>query len=254
MRFNRLPVKDPRTVARDIPGICDLLFPQLLPSIVTYLNRQAKEIPNCKPVSAEFFSKASASAAMLFEIANARVEQILNNEICENWDSCMEVALRRQSKYFDAELPDALTEHDLGVIRVTSSNLVVALRIFENQQHAALKSSPEIPGYQWISNGHGDFSIGNTLIEVKCGSKNFGSPDYRQLLIYWLLSFAGVIEDKSQEWTTAILINPRLNKYIQIEFNELIGFSAAGLSKIEVLELFESIVSDYSMKIDMRHK
>lgn len=111
--------------------------------------------------------------------------------------------------------------------------------------------SPVIPGFQWISQGHGDFSIGDILIEVKCTSKNFSSADYRQLLIYWLLSFSGSIEGKSKEWKSGLLINPRLNKVIEIEFNELINFSAAGRSKLEILELFESIVSDYSSKLSI---
>lgn len=250
MRFNRLPVKDPRTVARDIPGICDLLFPQLLPSIITYLNRQAKSVPNCEAVSAALIRKASTNAAMLFEVAYARVEQILNNETAEKWDLCLKVALERQSKYFDAELPETLTENDIDVIRVTSNNLIATFRMLEKQKHLSIQSSPFIPGYQWISNGVGDFSIGNTLIEVKCTNKNFGSADFRQLLIYWLLSYSGSLEDKSQEWMKAILINPRLNKYIDIDFNELINFSAGGLSKLEIYKFFEAIASDYSGKIE----
>ena len=186
---------------------------------------------------------------MLFEVAYARTEQIMDGKNNENWSSCLNVALKRQSKYFDAELPNALTENDINVARQTSNNLVLALRYFEINTGFPLLSSPEIPGFQWISKGNGDFSVGENLIEVKCTSKNFGSADYRQLLIYWLLSFAGSLEGKSKEWKTGILINPRLNRYIEIEFNELISFSAAGRSKLEVLKLFESIVSDYSSKL-----
>ncbi len=251
MRFHRLPVKDPRTVARDIPGICDLLFPQLLPSIITYLNRQAKSISACEPVSSILINKTSTNAAMLFEVAYARTEQAMNGEINENWESCLNIALKRQSKYFDAKLPDELTENDLNVARKTSLNLVTALRHFELKSGYSIIVSPDIPGFQWISKGSGDFAVGNNLIEVKCTSKNFGSADYRQLLIYWLLSFAGSLEGKCSEWKTGTLLNPRLNKYIEIEFNELISVSAVGRSKLEILELFESIVSDYSSKLSI---
>lgn len=249
MRFHRLPVKDPRTVARDIPGICDLLFPQLLPSIITYLNRQAEDIPQCEQVSYSLINKTSTNAAMLFEVSYARAEQIIEGKADENWGLYLDIALKRQSKYFDAELPETLSEIDLKVARQTSQNLVTSLRKFELDAGTSVKASPEIPGFQWISRGNGDFSIENILIEVKCTSKNFGSADYRQLLIYWLLSFAGSLEGKATEWETGILLNPRLNKYIEIDFNELISFSAAGRSKLEILELFESIVSDYSSKL-----
>lgn len=251
MRFKRLPVKDPRTVARDIPGICDLLFPQLLPSIITYLNRQSESVISCESIPSSLINKTSTNAAMLFEVAYARAEQILNGEVAENWDSCLEVALRRQSKYFDAQLPEKITSIDTDVARLTSKNLVVALRLFEKKEKLSIEQSPVIHGYQWVSKGYGDFSIGDTLIEVKCTNKNFGSADYRQLLVYWLLSFAGSIEGKSKEWKKGILLNPRLNKYIEIEFNGLINFAASGRSKLEILELFDSIVSDYSSKLSI---
>ena len=188
---------------------------------------------------------------MLFEVAYARAEHIIEGTSDENWDLYLETALKRQSKYFDAELPENLTDIDMDVARKTSQNLVISLREFELNEGISVKISPQIPGFQWVSRGSGDFSIGNKLIEVKCISKNFGSADYRQLLIYWLLSFAGSLEGKSTEWETGVLLNPRLNKYIEIEFNELISFAAAGRSKIEILELFESIVSDYSSKLSI---
>ncbi|MCG8519618.1 MAG: hypothetical protein MI794_16645 [Pseudomonadales bacterium] len=251
MRFHRLPVKDPRTVARDIPGICDLLFPQLLPSIITYLNRQSKEIDQCSQVPHSLISKSSTNAAMLFEVAYARAEQVINGASDENWDLYLDTALQRQLKYFDAELPENLTDIDMDVARKTSQNLVISLLEFELNEGFSVKISPQIPGFQWVSRGSGDFSIGTKLIEVKCTSKNFGSADYRQLLIYWLLSFAGSLEGKSAEWERGVLLNPRLNKYVEIEFNELISFAAAGRSKLEILKLFESIVSDYGSKLSI---
>lgn len=251
MRFHRLPVKDPRTVARDIPGICDLLFPQLLPSIVTYLNRQADSIIHIEAVPDELVARTSIKAAMLFEVAYARAEQILNGKDGEDWADSLKIALERQSKYFDAVLAESLTEIDLEVIRQTSGSLVSALNEFEAQSGFLVECSPVIPGYQWISSGQGDFALGSTLIEVKCTSKNFGSTDYRQLLVYWLMSFAASLENKGAEWATGLLLNPRLNKYVEIDFNELIHFSAAGRSKLELLQLFDSLVSDQVMKLEI---
>ena len=248
MRFHRLPVKDPRTVARDIPGICDLLFPQLIPAIIIYLNRQAKSFVKCSSVPETLTRKMSVPAAMLFEVAYARTEHLLNNT-CENWDSYLQTALKRQARFFDAQLVKNLTPTDIEIAERTSDNLLVALRELEIQQNSTLNVAPIIPGYQWIAQGDGDFSIEKTLIEVKCSSKNFGSADYRQLLIYWLLSFSGDLESKAIEWETGILLNPRLNKYIEVDFNSLISLVSAGRSKVEILELFDSIVSDYTIKL-----
>lgn len=109
--------------------------------------------------------------------------------------------------------------------------------------------APTIPGFQWIAEGQGDFSIGQRLIEVKCTNRNFSSSDYRQILIYWLLSFSSSIEGGMNEWKTGVLLNPRANKYIEIDFNELVRIAAAGRTKLELLELFSSIVGDYAYKL-----
>lgn len=249
MRFTRLPVKDPRTVARDIPGICDILFPQLLPAIVSHLNREAQSIPSCSYVEESLIRRMSTNAAMLFEVAYARAEQILYG-VSEDWAACLNVALARQSRYFDANLPERLTDIDILIAQKTAVNLVNSIKFFHStNQNIEIIRSPVIPGYHWISQGNGDFSIGTTLIEVKCTSRNFSSSDYRQLLIYWLLSFSSSIEGGHEEWKSGVLLNPRLNKYLEINFNELVKIVGAGRTKIEILELFSSLVGDYAFKL-----
>lgn len=41
--------------------------------------------------------------------------------------------------------------------------------------------------------------MGDKLIEVKCSGRNFGSADYRQILMYWLLSYMASIEKDTPE-------------------------------------------------------
>ncbi|MGJ3434910.1 hypothetical protein [Serratia sp. Je.1.23.a] len=249
MRFLRLPIKDPRTVARDIPGICDLLFPQLLPAIIAHLNREAQPIPGCTCIDEDLFLKTSTNAAMLFEVAYARAEQMLE-EKDEDWDECLSVALQRQSKYFDAVLHERLLEIELQIAHQTANNLVKSIKFINNQvDNGRIIKSPLIPGYQWIAQGYGDFAIADKLIEVKCSSRNFSSSDYRQILIYWLLSFSSSIEGGAAEWKTGVLLNPRANKYIEVGFQELVKIAGAGRTKLEILELFSSVVGDYAYKL-----
>lgn len=245
MRFHRLPTKDPRTVARDIPGICNLLFPQLLPAIIALLNRTTNNIPTCSPVPETLITKMSTNPAMLFETAYARVEQILSNKT-EDWTECLIQALKQQSKYFDAELPEKLSDLDIKIANLTANNIISSLLFLrKDTSNNKILSSPKIPGYHWISQGVGDFSFETTLVEVKCIKRNFSSPDYRQILIYWLLSYSAALEGKSTEWEKCILLNPRLNKYIEVDFSTLVRIAGAGRSKIEILELFSSIIEDY---------
>ncbi|SDY98157.1 hypothetical protein SAMN05421881_10927 [Nitrosomonas halophila] len=68
--------------------------------------------------------------------------------------------------------------------------------------------------------------MGDKLIEVKCGNRNFGSADYRQILMYWLLSYMASIEKGPLEWTTGILLNPRKNRFIEVSFDDLVSATA----------------------------
>lgn len=80
MRVLRLPFTDPRTVARDIPGISEILFPGLVPGIVAGLNQTWLELEDIEAVSKVELSKMSLSPAMLYEIACARAEFLLRGE------------------------------------------------------------------------------------------------------------------------------------------------------------------------------
>lgn len=248
MGYNRLPLRDPRTVAREIPGIFDVIFPQLTPGAVCYFNKAAKGY-DVRDVPESAVSQSALEKAMLFEIAVARAEQILEGKQTPDWDACLNLATLRQKRHFDAKTPDNLSENDLRIAELVGSNLVAILnQIQKDSPTETLKQAPLIPGYQWIAPGNGDFSIGQSLIEVKCKGSNFGSADYRQILMYWLLSYSASIESDVPEWSTGILINPRRNKVVMVSFNELIKVTSAGRSKIEILELFSSLVGDYALR------
>jgi len=221
MGYSRFPMKDPRTVARDIPGIFDVIFPQLTTGTVAYFNKKAVIFSDLKVLSEDDVQSSTLQKAMLFEIAFARSEQILNGFSEADWDDCLRVA----------------------------NNLAAMLHYMKlNAPEYELIHSPRVPGYQWIASGEGDFSLGQTLIEVKCSSSNFGSADYRQVLMYWLLSYASAIEQNTLEWKSVTLLNPRKNYVVDLSFNEIIEVTAAGKSKIEILELFSSMVGDFALK------
>ncbi len=244
----RLSATDPRTVARDIPGIFDALFPQLVPGLVMHLNREAFAITGCEPVSLALISASKLQHAMLFEVAIAAGEQLLANEPI-NWEHTLEIAVRRQRRYFDAKLPRGLDEADKEVATLVADNLVRMLGTLQKKFDGTLTQSPRIPGYQWISSGTGDFSIDRRLIEVKCTNKAFSSSDYRQVMMYWLLSYAASVEGSGTEWSEIILLNPRLNTVIKISVGDLIDVIAAGRSKVDLLQLFASMASSHNAKL-----
>jgi hypothetical protein len=250
MALDRLPAKDPRTVARDIPGIFDALFPQLIPGIVLHFNRKAISFANCREVPDELVKASILNRAMLFEVAFARGEQLIAGVEEADWDACLKVAVERQRRHFDAKLPDALTPADKTVAELVAMNLASMLnQIQEKTKDLPLVRSPKIPGYQWIASGCGDFSLGTRIIEVKCTNKHFSASDYRQIVIYWLLSYASSIEKGTPEWTNGMLINPRLNHALEFSFDEIISVIGAGRSKVELLELFSSMVGEYSLRM-----
>ena len=71
MALSRLPFRDPRTVARDIPGVLDILFPRLTGGLVASINREAFTFDGLVPVSGELIEESQLQKAMLFEIAVA---------------------------------------------------------------------------------------------------------------------------------------------------------------------------------------
>lgn len=247
---NRRPGNDPRTVARDIPGIFDTLFPQLAPGVVAYLNRGAFSIDQCEPVDASLISESKLQPAMLFEVAVAAGEQLIQGGPSIDWEESLSIAVLRQRRHFDAKLPEGLTEVDKRVAQHVAENLVRGVNKFGgHSSEGELLKAPTIPGYQWIATGVGDFSVGRRLIEVKCTNANFSSSDYRQIVMYWLLSYASAVEGRGEEWTSGVLLNPRLNTAVVFKFDDVIGIIGAGRSKVDILELFSSLVADRAERL-----
>lgn len=58
MALRRLPFRHPRTVARDIPGVLDLLFPRLSGGLVASFNRTAFTFRGITAVSDELVEQS----------------------------------------------------------------------------------------------------------------------------------------------------------------------------------------------------
>jgi len=231
---------DPRTVARDIPGIFDEVFPQLTPGIVTHFNLQAEMLP-VRALPAALLAASKLQRAMLFELAYSVAENILRNQAIE-WQACFHATLQRQRAYFDAKLPDQFDEADKTVAELVGRNLADTLQQMSNSSGLALVMQPSIPGFEWIAGGNGDFALGKSLIEVKCTAKRFSSSDYRQVAIYWLLSYAAAIEGRGTEWKEFVLFNPRSGAKVRLGFDQFLSVISSGRTKVDILLLFQSLV------------
>lgn len=244
MALKRLPFRDPRTVARDIPGVLDMLFPRLSGGLVASLNRQTFTFDGIKPVSNELIEQSQLQKAMLFELAVARAEHILAGHLEPGWGDCIQIAAKRQSRHYDAKVPGDVTDSDMEVAEHAAQNLVEMLRSVQEQHHdCQLEVSPVIPGMGWIASGTGDFSLGRILIEVKHTGRNFGSGDFRQVLMYWILKYAGAIEHDVDVWSDCLLLNPRRNSALLVNFDTLLQSASASSNRVELCELLRSIVS-----------
>lgn len=237
---------DPRTVARDIPGIFDEIFPQLTPGIVAYFNDQATGI-QFEPIPAGLLDTSKIQRAMLFEVGYAVGEALLEATTID-WESCFDVALNRQRAFYDAKLPSSLTETDKAIAEIIGRNLASSLRVVSETINQPLICRPLISGLEWISTGRGDFSAGSTLIEVKCTNRRFSASDYRQVAIYWLLSYAASIEVNGSEWQHFILLNPRLGFKVSLNFNNFLGVISSGRTKVDILQLFMVLVGSRSTR------
>ena len=242
MVLKRLPFRDPRTVARDIPGVLDVLFPRLSGGLVASMNRQAVSFEGLMPVLDELVDQSKLQKAMLFELAMVRAEHILAGLLEPKWSEYIQIAVKRQSRHYDAKVRD-VSESDLEVAEHAAQNLVEMLRSVQAQHHGTqLEASPVIPGMGWIASGVGDFSLGKILIEVKHTNRNFVSGDFRQVLIYWILKYADAIEHDVDVWSECLLLNPRRNSALIINFDTLLQSASGGSDRVELCELLRSIV------------
>ena len=244
MSFRRLPLRDPRTVARDIPGVLDILFPRLSGGLVSALNRKMFFFEGIKPVQEETIGESRLSKAMLFELSMARAESILNGRGEANWDYCLQVAAERQRRHYEVNVPDRLEQTDLVVADHAAHNLIGMLnRIRRQKPGAHLEPNPVIPGLGWIASGVGDFSLGSILIEVKHTERNFVAGDFRQILMYWLLKYADSIENNGNVWSEFLLINPRRNCGLMLDCDYLLQSASESLGRVELFELLRWIVA-----------
>jgi hypothetical protein len=243
MALRRLPLRDPRTVARDIPGVLDVLFPRLTGGLIASLNRSLFSFSGIAPVPDKLVEKSHLQKAMLFELSMARAEFQLEGQSEPSWDECLRVSIDRQKWHYDAKVPAQLEQCDLDVASHSANNLVAMLTSLQSQYpDMRLQRSPVIPGLGWISSGVGDFSLGSFLIEVKHTDRNFLSRDFRQVLMYWLLKYAACVEKQDAVWSDCVLLNPRLNSGLLVNFSLLLGSASANSSRVELFELLRTMV------------
>lgn len=236
---------DPRTIARDVAGVFEAVFPQLVPAVVSHFNRSYSRVINgYQSVSVDLLDQSSLQRAMLFELAVVVAEQLLIDEGDFNWGACLDSACEKQQRYYDADLPNQLEDNDRRVVLIIANNLLVALREIGDKEGAAIVIQPRIPGYRWIASGVGDFATSNTIIEVKCSSKKFTTADYRQIVMYWLLTYISAIEKNDDCWNRGILLNPRLGLQVEFKVDDLISVIAFQRSAIAVVESFAAIIDE----------
>jgi hypothetical protein len=243
MSFSRLPARDPRTVARDIPGVLDILFPRLTGALVKALNVKMFSFDGISSIPPEMIEKSRLQKAMLFELSMVRAESELLHGDLKPWDECLKIASRRQQRHFDACIPEQLDPNDIVIADKASRNLVAMLRSIQAQSPTTnLEHSPLIPGLGWVASGNGDFALGSTLIEVKHTERNFGAGDFRQILMYWLLRYARSIDNGGAIWSHVLLLNPRRNAGLLINYDYLLRSASASSNRIELVELLRSAV------------
>lgn len=234
---------DPRTVARDIPGLLKEVFPQLTPGIVAHFNHGACTL-SVDHVPQDLIAASRLQRSMLFELSYTVGESLLLGTPAIDWDQCFAEALKRQSVYFDAQLPGQLCRADKVIAETVGRNLWRSLSDWSRMRNEPLVIRPVIPGFEWISNGQGDFSLGSTLIEIKNTVKRFSSADYRQVAIYWLLSYASAIEGRGEEWQDLILFNARSGEQVSMTYDAFLKVISSGRTKVEILQHFQALVGN----------
>ena len=87
---------DPRTVARDIPGIFDEMFPQLTPGIVAHFNSHA-DVVKVESIAPATLLASKLQRAMLFELGFSAGEALIEHGAID-WENCLKTAVDRWTK------------------------------------------------------------------------------------------------------------------------------------------------------------
>ncbi|HEY3909484.1 MAG TPA: hypothetical protein VGM07_06300 [Stellaceae bacterium] len=192
----------------------------------------------------ELIERSHLQKAMLFELAMARTELILDGNGEPGWDDCLRVATDRQRQHYDAKIPVRLEQCDLDVASHAADNLIAMLTSVQCQypKYPVLRG-PRIPGLGWIASGVGDFSLGPILIEVKHTDRNFVAGDFRQVLMYWLLKYAASVGTNELIWTDCLLLNPRRSLGLRFKVDYLLQSASPNSNRVELFEILRSVVS-----------
>ena len=243
MSRSRITVRDPRNVARDIPGILDMLFPRLSGGFVASLNKSIFSFDGVDPVDSNLIEKSKLQKSVLFELSAVRAERILSGSGSIDWGDCLLSALDRQKRYYDVREPSVLEGVDCEIASQACDNLIKMLRHLETMYSSyPLEIAPRIPGLGWIATGNGDFSVGPLLVEVKHTDRNFISSDYRQVLMYFMLKYARFLEKSEPCWSEVALINPRRGCGVIAKFDLLLKSSLPGVGRVDIISSLTEIV------------
>lgn len=215
----------------------------MTPGIVAHFNDGASTL-RIDRVPQESVAASKLQRSMLFELGYTVGESLLLGAPSIDWDYCFAEAVRRQSVYFDAQPPEQLCQADKVVAEIVGRNLWKSLCDWGHTRNEPVVVRPVIPGFEWVSSGQGDFSIGRTLIEVKNTVKRFSAADYRQVAIYWLLSYASAIEGRDEEWHDFILFNARSGEQVSMTYDAFLQVIGSGRTKVEILQLFQALVGN----------
>lgn len=235
---------DPRSVARDVPGLFEIVFPGLTPGLVAHLNATSFTLEG-EAVDDKDVRRCKLGPALLFEVACVRVDRLVEKDADSgNPQSCLAEAWRRQSRFYDAQYVESIDEHDWSVACKVGDSLHDALVNESRSRRQPLVVRPLVAGCQWIAGSCGDYSTGDCIIEVKCIAGNFSGADYRQVLIYWMLSLIADVEGRGEVWKRAVLINPRRKLVVDLDLQNFLTVVGRGATHIEMMQRFLSVVGE----------
>ena len=244
--MNKSNLIDPRSVARDVPGLFEIVFPGLTPGLVAHLNATSRTLDG-EAIDDDDVRQAKLGPALLFEVACVRVDRLFEqDEDANNPQSCLAEAWRRQSRFYDARYVDSIGDNDWFIACAVGNSLRGALVDLSRSRGKTVVVRPQVLGCQWISSSCGDYSIGDCIVEVKCIVGNFSGADYRQVLIYWMLSLIADSEGRGTAWKQAVLVNPRRKLMVDLDLPGFLTMVGRGASHIEMMQRFLAVVGERS--------
>ncbi len=249
---------DLREFSRNFGGLLNEIFPLMNSGFINGFNEKYEIGLNfLDDISVSLMQETNIMEAFLFEFCLVFCEARISDntlDLRRKFSSLWAQTILKQKKYYDCHIKksSALSSSELDAIvnvahKILNNFLIMKEKLtrLQTENNLDIVISPVIPGFGTLDPSYADYSIGETLIEVKCTKSKFSTADYNQVFIYWLLStmWNVLVDNKALLYKNFSLVNLRRGELIYINGFDFAYIVSGGKNFQSIIQMFSNILN-----------